>query len=174
MKRFFPLLTFVAALALLSPGLSADTIFTATLTGAEEVPPNASTATGFAMVVLSTDETMITVNVNFQNLITPASAGHIHGPATPGVNAPVLFPFAGVPAAISGVVPEQVFAITAEQVANLEAGLFYVNIHNSEFPGGEIRGQLAAIPEPSTMGLLAIGFGSFLLARRKWMALRKS
>src|SRR5205085_4820168 len=47
------------------------------------------------------------------------------------------------PAATSGTIPEQTFAISAAQVADLRAGLFYFNIHTANFGGGEIRGQIA-------------------------------
>ena len=33
--------------------------------------------------------------------------------------------------------------ITAEQIAELEDGKYYVNVHTEEYPDGEIRGQLA-------------------------------
>ncbi len=122
--------------------------FTGTMTGAQEVPANNSTATGSGTVVLNPEETMITVNVNFSGLTVPATAGHIHGPASPGVNAPILFPFTGVPNATSGAIPQQTFAITPTQVAQLRSGLFYLNIHNMTFPGGEIRGQLICLTTP--------------------------
>jgi hypothetical protein len=35
----------------------------------------------------------------------------------------------------------------------------YVNIHTTEFPGGEIRGFLDAVPEPAAWGLMLLGFG---------------
>ncbi len=63
------------------------------MTGTQEVPANNSTATGSGTVVLNAEETMITVNLNFSGLTVPATAGHIHGPAAPGVNASILFPF---------------------------------------------------------------------------------
>ena len=115
---------------------------TASLTGAQEVPPTGSSATGTGTVSLSADHTTITVNLTFSGLTANATAGHIHGPAGPGVSAPVLFPFTGVPAATSGSIPTQTFAVTPAQVAQLRAGLFYFNIHTSTFPGGEIRGQI--------------------------------
>jgi hypothetical protein len=64
-----------------------------------------------------------------------------------------------VPNATSGSIPEQTFAITPAQVAQLEAGMMYFNVHNAEFPGGEIRGQIlpAAAPEPASSGPLALG-----------------
>jgi hypothetical protein len=116
--------------------------FTATLTGAQQVPPVASSGTGTGSVVLNAAQTQITVNLTFAGLTTPANVAHIHGPGAPGVNAPILFPFSGVPAAPSGSIPQQSFAITAAQVADLQAGLYYMNVHSTMFPNGEIRGQL--------------------------------
>jgi hypothetical protein len=166
-KRIPVLLIALGAL-LFAQDLRADSIFTATLNGAQE--PSASTATGFGTVVLNTAQTMITVDENWTGLIGgPATASHIHCCAPPGSNAAVLFPFAGVPNATSGTIPEQSFAITAAQVTALEAGLMYFNIHDAQFPGGEIRGQiLPAVPEPSSLLLMATGLAGFAgVVRRK-------
>ena len=145
---------------------SAQTSFQAVLTGAGEFPANASTATGFGTVVLSADQSTITVNESWSGLSAPATASHIHGPAAPGANASVLFPFTGVPSATSGSIPQQSFSITPTQVGYLFAGTLYMNVHNVNFQGGEIRGQLVPVPEPSTFGLIAAGIaGAFGLAR---------
>ncbi len=131
--------------------------FTATLTGAQEVPPNASTATGFATVTLNAAETMITVDLTFSGLTTPVSAALIHGPAAPGTTAAVVFSLTGVPAATSGTIPQQSFVITSAQVTELKTGLLYVNLHDTTFPGGEIRGQLPAVPPaPPASGLASV------------------
>ncbi len=82
----------------------------------------------------------------FANLTGPATAMHIHSPAGPGTNAGVVIPLLAYhfPAAnptnggvIFGDVP-----VGTNDVANLLAGLNYLNIHTTEYPGGEIRGQL--------------------------------
>jgi hypothetical protein len=59
----------------------------------------------------------------------------------------------------------------AALVAGLLAGETYINIHTTMFPGGEIRGFLSAVPEPSTwammlLGFLGLGF-AFRQSRRK-------
>jgi hypothetical protein len=140
---------------------SAQWTFQANLLGSNEVGPNASTATGFGTVILNAAQTQITVNESWSGLIGgPATASHIHGIAGPGTNAPVLFPFSGVPAATSGSIPQQSFAITPTQVSALFAGFMYMNVHDGTFPGGEIRGQLLLVPEPSTATLLGLGLGA--------------
>jgi len=156
MKR---ILTFcIAGVAALSAGIaSAQFTFDATLLGANEVPPNGSPGTGFGTVVLNAAETQITVDESWTGLTAPATASHIHGPGGPGVNAAVIFPFSGVPAATAGSIPEQSFAINSTQVGYLFAGTLYMNVHSSTFPGGEIRGQLILVPEPAVAAIVGLG-----------------
>jgi hypothetical protein len=100
----------------------------------------------------------------FTDLTAPASAMHIHGPAGPGTNASVvldLVPYLFLPQdpAKGGIIFGQAL-IPTNQVDNLLAGLLYINIHTTNNPGGEIRGQLIPIlnnppvlvcPEPWTI-----------------------
>src|SRR6266481_5687618 len=157
-------ITTLALAAAFSTGIaSAQTTYQAILTGSQEVPANASPATGFGTVVLNAAGTQITVDENWMNLTSAATASHIHGPAGVGTNASVLFPFSGVPAATSGTIPEQTFSITPTQMGYLQNGLLYMNVHDSIFPGGEIRGQLLLVPEPSTVALLGLSAGGIML-----------
>jgi hypothetical protein len=162
----------IFAVLLCAGSVFAQTSFQAVLNAAGENPPNSSTATGFGTVVLNAAQDQITVDFSWSGLSAAATAAHIHGPAGAGTNASVLFPFSGVPSATAGSIPEQSFAITPIQVGYLFGGLLYMNIHDANFTGGEIRGQLTLAPEPSTFALLglgavtAIGFGrKKLLAR---------
>jgi len=54
-------------------------------------------------------------------------------------------------------------------VDDLLAGEFYLNIHSQTFGGGELRGTLApaAVPEPSSVALLGLAFGSAIMRRRR-------
>jgi len=167
MRRFA--LAIVAVIAFASGMASAQTTFEAFLTGLGENPPNGSPASGFGTVVLNAAQTQITVDENWSGLLAPATASHIHGPGGAGTNAAVLFPFSGVPAATAGAIPEQSFAITPTQVSYLFDGYLYMNVHTSVFPGGEIRGQLLLVPEPSTLALAGLGaaLSVFRLRRRQ-------
>jgi uncharacterized membrane protein (DUF485 family) len=110
--------------------------FTATLRGANEVPPNASTNSG--TTVVNIDPASSTISWTTTTTIPVATGHHIHQQVA-GVNGPVRIDFA---AAYSGSVVNTTYA---SQILANPAG-FYVNLHTSAFPGGELRGQLVADP----------------------------
>jgi hypothetical protein len=159
--------------ALCASTARAQWTFYANLSGTGENPVNASPATGFGQVILNAAQNQITVDESWSGLVGgPATASHIHGPGGVGTNAPVLFPFASVPAVTSGSIPTQTFAISALQVSYLFNGYLYMNVHDGSFPGGEIRGQLLLVPEPSTMALASVGSLGFMYMRRRKAAQR--
>ncbi|MGH9930530.1 MAG: CHRD domain-containing protein, partial [Pyrinomonadaceae bacterium] len=110
-------------------------LFTANLNGAQETPPNSSTATGTATVLLSPDEQTARVSLNFSGLSSAQTAAHIHGPAAPGVAGPILF------ALPNGSFTDFLISPSATDVQNLKNGQLYINVHSSNFLNGEIRGQ---------------------------------
>ncbi len=113
---------------------------TATLSGASEVPPNASTASGSVTGTFNPSTNQLNLTVSFNGLAANASAGHIHNAAV-GVNGLPIIGFSGVPASMSGTFNYS-GVITPVQATALLAGNTYINIHNASFPGGEVRGQL--------------------------------
>jgi hypothetical protein len=135
--RFFSMLIIV--FSLVSCDKDDDTVanvtYKATLKGTSEVPSNASAAVGLATLTYDPNTKLFTVVVT-HNLAT-ATGGHIHKGAT-GINGEVVFPFLTT---ISPINYTSV-ALDATQLADLNAGLYYVNLHTASFPGGEIRGQL--------------------------------
>lgn len=152
MRVRYPLilsLTLALTLGIAATALATTFSYTATLSGANEVLPNASPATGTASIVYDDVAATLTATVTFSGLTAPATAAHIHGPGTTAQNAGVLFPFSAVPNATSGIIPMQSFAISSTQVGYLTGGLLYVNIHTSNFPGGEIRGQIYPATTPT-------------------------
>jgi hypothetical protein len=67
-----------------------------------------------------------------------ATASHIHKGAV-GVSGDVIF---GFTPPITSPISYTSVALDATQEADLNANLYYVNIHSTAFPAGEIRGQL--------------------------------
>ncbi len=116
--------------------------FTSVLTGTQEVPPNNSVALGNGNLELNQAEDSVTVWTDFYNLSGAPTMVHVHGPADPGATAPPILTLTQIPAATSGVLGPQVFAVTPAQAADLKAGRWYLNIHTPNFPNGEIRGRI--------------------------------
>jgi hypothetical protein len=109
----------------------------ATMTGGSEVPPTGSAAVG--SMAMNITNSVLTYSVFFSGLAANASAAHIHGPAVPGVNANVLIPLSP-PAATSGNFSGSA-SLSSLNLFYLVTGQTYVNIHDTPFPNGEIRGQ---------------------------------
>lgn len=111
-------------------------LYSSVADGAEEVPPTGAAGLGFCRAMLSPDETMLRVMVEERGLTGPITAAHLHrGPA--GVAGPVVVALPIFAGSLDVTLP-----FPAADLANLEAGNFYVNLHTAANPGGEIRGQL--------------------------------
>jgi len=141
-RTFLSLGLLAAALGLGACGVLAPsntTNFTGKLSGANEVPVNASPGTGSVEATLDKQTKMLTWTVTYSGLTGPVRAGHFHGPAAAGANAGVALGFAnGVDSPIKGTA-----TLTDAQVADVLAGKWYVNLHTAAHPGGEVRAQLA-------------------------------
>jgi bacillolysin len=110
-----------------------------TLSGAEEVPPNGSPATGVGSVTIDTLLNQLHYNITFSGLSSAETGAHIHGFAPAGVNEGVLHTLpAGSPKIGT-------WEYDDADEADILAGLTYVNIHSAGLPGGEIRGQIAPV-----------------------------
>jgi len=122
---------------------SAQTLLVLRMNSAQEVPTNSSTAVGSGTLTLNADSTL-SYDISYSGLTADYQAAHIHGPAGPGTNAPVpIFPLTNVATNNrSGALQGKTVALTAPQVADLTNGLFYANIHTTDYPDGEIRGQI--------------------------------
>jgi hypothetical protein len=165
--------------------------YTATLSGANESPANASPGTGFAMVTIDDVANKMFLQVNFSGLIGTTAAAHIHcctavplaGNAGVATTTPT---FAGFPLGVhSGVYATELdlgaassfnssyttnnggtpASAAAALMSGMALGKSYFNIHTDTFPGGEIRGFLT-VSEPTGLALLALG-GAVLLASRR-------
>jgi len=119
--------------------------FTAACAGANENPPTPSLSIGGAQIVLSPSG-QVQLTGGFTALPSGAVAAHVHRGAV-GVNGPVVFGLGFAGGVLSGS-----YTPSVTDLADLRAGLWYVNIHSSAFPGGELRGQLVPATVPTVYG----------------------
>ena len=128
-----------AVAAILTAGAAQAEIihFSATLTGADEVPANSSQGKGTLSAELETVQHVLAFRVSYTGLSGPATMAHFHGPAAPGTNAPPTIAVSDPSSPIGGAAQ-----VTEAQAADLLAGKWYFNVHTQANPGGEIRGQL--------------------------------
>lgn len=130
--------------------------------GAQVVPAVNTPGIGVGDVFLNIQTNELRWNIGFTQLSGEVTAAHFHGPAPFGSNAGVQVDITSTEPITSPIIG--MTTITAGQSADLQAGLWYVNIHTARNPGGEIRGQI--VPAPGAIALLA-GAGLFATRRRR-------
>jgi len=109
----------------------------AALSGSQEAPANASTATGTATFTVNPTTRVLTGTVTTSGIV--AVAAHIHEGAK-GLAGPVVIALTAGPSGEWSVPANTV--LTDAQYTALQAYNYYVNVHSSAFPAGEIRGQI--------------------------------
>lgn len=124
---------------MMKPMSSSTESFKATLSGTSEVPPNNSPATGELEAKLDKATGKLSWTITYSGLTGPAAMAHFHGPAPVGKNAGVVIAFQSPASPITGEA-----TLTTTQITDLEAGLWYANVHTKVHPAGEIRGQVVA------------------------------
>ena len=115
----------------------------AILSGAQENPPVASSATGVGGVVVDPATRAITGGITFSGLTPTAGGHHIHQApiGNPGGNGPVIVGFTLASDGVTAYVPPGT-VLTLAQYNALLAGELYFNVHTIANSGGEIRGQI--------------------------------
>jgi hypothetical protein len=122
---------------------------------------------------------VLTINVawgtanGFNNLTGNATAMHIHqapGPNFLTTNGGVIIGLDGLggfnSSATAGGLSDTV-TLTSGQKTSLLAGALYINVHTATFGGGEIRGNLSAVPEPTSIALVSLFGAGLFVAKRK-------
>jgi hypothetical protein len=118
------------------------------MTGSNEAPPTASSATGTLDVYYAKNSKTLSYKVTWQGLADTIVGMHIHGTAPAGYSTGILqnilttkneavFPFRG--GSYSGSLLVDGAVIKEENLIN---GMYYLNIHTKTYPGGEIRAQI--------------------------------
>jgi hypothetical protein len=170
----------IVAAALVSAAMPATAAsFFAVLSGDQEVPPVMTPATGEGRITVLGD--IMRVLIDYRDLTTPLTVAHIHCCAPRGMNAGVAVDLDKIPLpqTLSGSF-ERMFDLSMDMTysasflnanggtaAGARAALLsafnaetaYINLHTQRFPPGEIRGQIAVVPEPGTWAMLIAGFG---------------
>ncbi|WP_316234481.1 CHRD domain-containing protein [Bradyrhizobium sp. SZCCHNR1098] len=137
-RTFVHLALLAVACVAAAPLAHAETVvLKSELKAANEVPPNASAASGVAEASFDTATKTLSWKVTFSGLSGPPIGAHFHGPSEPGKNAGIVLPFKSPEPPITGSA-----VITDAQAADLLAGKWYANVHTQANPGGEIRGQM--------------------------------
>ena len=114
------------------PAAGCDLAFNFSLAPEQVVPPSSSTGSGVADLSLCFDLRGV-ISLNLTDVVTSV---HLHGPAAPGENGPVLF---NLPLPMEGSVHVNI-AIPLEIVRLLTTNAAYVDVHTVAHPNGAIRG----------------------------------
>lgn len=149
-----------AFLVAMSAAYADDQEFKAFLSGAQEVPAVDTRAKGRVKVKFDKAFTKVTVDLRISNLADTFAAAHFHC-NRPGLNGPVVFGLINPGALtfdgrrIRGTLTNADFSgadclgLVGRPVNNIAAlafamrdGLIYINVHSTDFRGGEIRGQM--------------------------------
>jgi hypothetical protein len=113
--------------------------FKVTLTGAQQVPPVTTAATGTADLIYDAATRVLTWSVTYSGLSGPATMAHFHGPAAEGKNAPPLIRLTEKGATVTSPIKGQA-TLTPDQAQQMMAGEWYINVHTQADPSGEISG----------------------------------
>ncbi len=129
--------------------------FAVFLNGGQEVPRVDSPASGAAFVTLDETSGALSISGSYADLLGPEIDVHLHGPAAPDENGPIVLSLAAT-GGTSGSFHGN-GTLTPQQVQDVLAGSSYLDVHSAAFPLGEIRAQIPV--ECSTGEPYCFGWG---------------
>lgn len=132
-QSLFAAATFVVGAFVCTAAFGADVKLT--LSGANEVPPVTTSATGDGTISIA-DDGSVSGSVTTKGI--QGTAAHIHTGAA-GTNGPVIVPFTKEGDTYKAPAGAK---LTQQQMTEFKAGDLYFNVHSAAHPGGEIRAQL--------------------------------
>ncbi|MEX2185713.1 MAG: CHRD domain-containing protein [Pirellulales bacterium] len=170
-------------------------VFTGALDGTQESPVVATAGIGTGTATFDPLTNMLAVDVSFSGLTSNTTNSHIHccfsDPPSRSAGVAVGFVPTGFPLGVTSGSYSNTFDLLDSSIytaaflngfgggtaagardallAGMTNGTAYFNVHTSSFGGGEIRGDITAVPEPSTIALAGLGalVLSFAVARRR-------
>jgi hypothetical protein len=112
--------------------------FSAALNIGQEVPhPKGTKAGASGRFTATLTGTTLKWTLTFAHLTGPATAAHIH-PGVRGKSGPPLVPLCGPCSSPTS----DTATVTQAEITAMVAGKYYVNVHTTKNPNGEIRGQI--------------------------------
>jgi hypothetical protein len=187
----------LGAIVLVQPSQAQILKYKAFMDGPSESPPVASPGIGTALVTFDLGALPPTLHVQaeFSGLVSPTTVAHIHccivSPATTVGVATYPGTFPGFPVGVTSGTYDNAGGLIDLSLTSSYTGTFltagggtaagaraflidglnngrgYFNIHSQLHPGGEIRGFLFFVPEPSSLMLVTFGAVGMLMRRRQ-------
>ncbi len=161
MKSKLCLLLLLGVSALAPSSFAVSYLFTVTADGAQEVAGGDPDGSGIGTVLIDAVTKRISWDFTLMDVALPLTGAHIHNAAA-GFNGPVVVNF-------SGAVAGSTISLQADSILASPTD-YYVNFHNSDHPGGAVRGQLGEPTQvPDSLGAAwgALGLGIVIIARRR-------
>lgn len=120
-------------------------LFAAELSAQNQTTVTNSDGVGLANVTFDINAKTITWRIEYDDLTSPITGIHIHGPARVGQNGDPLINLGanGLGSPITGTVE-----ISDSNAEYMMLGWTYVLLKTRQYPGGELRGKIDRIPPP--------------------------